>query len=302
MLISRTPATRLSASLIAIAFVVLAACGGDDEPAATTTNPDESPTTTSADTTTPASTTTVPEGGVVTDSGLVYVLVEEGTGEMPEPGDLVDVHYTGTLEDGTVFDSSIDRGEPISFVLGLGQVIAGWDEGIGLMQVGEKAQLIIPPALGYGAAGSGESIPPNSTLIFDVELVTITAAPDAPTEVADDDYETTTSGLQYFDLQVGEGDLPADGAQVSVHYTGWLEDGTRFDSSIPRGQPFTFTLGDPGLIPGFNEAVASMTTGTLRQVVIPPDLAYGSSGAGGIIPPDATLIFEIELIDFTAAP
>lgn len=299
MLTSPITARRAGAFLAVVSALVLAACGGGDD-ATTTTTSDQTTTTTEAGATTLATTTTIPEGAIVTDSGLGYLLVEEGDGETPEAGDLVDVHYTGMLEDGTVFDSSIDRGEPISFVLGQGAVIAGWDEGIGLMQVGEKAQLIIPPDLGYGATGSGASIPPNATLIFDVELVSVTSAPDAPTEVSDDDYETTATGLQIFDIQAGDGEVPPEGAQVSVHYTGWLEDGTRFDSSIPRGQPFTFTLGDPGLIAGFNEAVSTMATGTIRQVVMPPDLAYGSEGAGGVIPPDATLIFELELIEFTA--
>jgi peptidylprolyl isomerase len=110
---------------------------------------------------------------ITTDSGLQYVDIEEGTGATPQSGQTVVVHYTGTLQDGTKFDSSRDRDRPFSFRLGAGQVIRGWDEGISTMKVGGRRQLIIPPELGYGARGAGGVIPPNATLIFDVELLRI---------------------------------------------------------------------------------------------------------------------------------
>jgi peptidylprolyl isomerase len=241
------------------------------------------------------------ENQVTTASGLKYVVVEEGTGTTPKPGDLVKVHYSGTLEDGTKFDSSYDRGEPIEFILGRGQVIPGWDEGIGLMKVGGKAKLIIPPDLAYGEQGAGGVIPPNATLNFDVELVAAEPGPppppDAPTQVDEADYTTTDSGLKYYDLEEGSGDLPKNGQMATVHYTGWLEDGTMFDSSLLRGQPFSFPVGAGQVIPGWDEGVASMKVGGKRQLVIPADLAYGESGAGGVIPPNATLIFEVELLE-----
>ena len=106
-------------------------------------------------------------------SGLQYIEIEAGSGAAAKPGDMVSVHYAGTLPDGTPFDSSYNRGQPIRFKLGVGQVIKGWDEGIAMMKVGGKAQLIIPPELGYGARGAGGVIPPNATLHFDVELVGI---------------------------------------------------------------------------------------------------------------------------------
>lgn len=108
-----------------------------------------------------------------TPSGLKYVDIVEGTGASPQPGQTVVVHYTGTLEDGTKFDSSRDRNQPFSFKLGVGQVIKGWDEGVASMKVGGQRQLVIPPELGYGARGAGGVIPPNATLIFDVELLRI---------------------------------------------------------------------------------------------------------------------------------
>lgn len=110
---------------------------------------------------------------ITTDSGLKYKELQEGTGATPKKGQTVVVHYTGTLEDGTKFDSSRDRNQPFSFKLGAGEVIKGWDEGLSTMKVGERRQLIIPPELGYGARGAGGVIPPNATLIFDVELLRI---------------------------------------------------------------------------------------------------------------------------------
>jgi len=108
---------------------------------------------------------------VTTPSGLKYVDEVVGGGDSPQQGKKVKVHYTGRLTDGKKFDSSVDRGQPFEFTIGIGQVIKGWDEGVMTMKVGGKRQLIIPPDLGYGARGAGGAIPPNAELIFDVELL-----------------------------------------------------------------------------------------------------------------------------------
>ncbi len=122
---------------------------------------------------TPEASSVSEETLITTDSGLQYVDVVEGTGAMPQAGQRVTVHYTGTLEDGTKFDSSRDRGRPFTFQIGVGQVIKGWDEGVATMRVGGQRKLIIPAELGYGSRGAGGIIPANATLLFDVELLRI---------------------------------------------------------------------------------------------------------------------------------
>jgi peptidylprolyl isomerase len=110
---------------------------------------------------------------VTTASGLQYVDLVQGTGAQPRPGQTVIVHYTGWLTNGKKFDSSRDRGKPFPFQIGRKKVIAGWDEGVATMQVGGKRKLVIPPDLGYGPRGAGDKIPPNSTLVFEVELLDV---------------------------------------------------------------------------------------------------------------------------------
>ena len=154
---------------------------------------------------------------VTTKSGLKYLVLSKGKGVHAELNKNVEVHYTGYLTDGKVFDSSVERGDPIEFILGTGQVIAGWDEGISLMNVGDKLRLIIPSNLAYGEKGAGTVIPPNSTLIFDVELISIgDSIPAAIIKYHDlkknnfNDYNFKESQLNSFGyqlLQVGKVDL-----------------------------------------------------------------------------------------------
>jgi FKBP-type peptidyl-prolyl cis-trans isomerase len=121
-------------------------------------------------------------------------------------------------------------------------------------------------------------------------------ATDKPTQLAPDAFTQTQSGLRYTDILVGKGEPAKPGNQVTVHYTGWLENGTRFDSSVLKNRAFQFDLGAGRVIAGWDEGVAGMSPGGIRQLIIPPDLGYGTSGAGNVIPPNATLIFEVQLI------
>ena len=116
-------------------------------------------------------------------------------------------------------------------------------------------------------------------------------------EVDMDSVTTSPSGLQYRDIVVGTGKAASAGDTAVVHYTGWLMDGTKFDSSVDRGQPFDFPLGAGAVIAGWDEGVGSMKVGGKRELIIPPDLGYGDRGAGAVIPPGATLKFEVELLE-----
>jgi len=230
---------------------------------------------------------------VKTDSGLKYWDIKEGTGASPSKTDEVKVHYSGWLLDGSLFDSSVKRGQPAQFKLN--RVIKGWTEGVSTMKLGGKRRLEVPPDLAYGK-NARPKIPADSTLIFEVELLDIIAGP-KPTPVEGIQPVTTPSGLKYWDIKVGDGPGPEGDASktVTVHYSGWLTDGTLFDSSVQRGQPTTFQLN--GVIKGWTEGVGSMKKGGKRRLEIPPDLGYGDGGSPPVIPAKATLIFEVELLE-----
>ena len=356
-----------------------------------------------------------------TGSGLEYGVLEAADeGQPPKADDLVEVHYTGWLTDGTKFDSSFDRGKPASFAVN--GVIKGWTEGLQLMNVGSRYKFVIPAELGYGPQPSGQ-IPPNSKLIFDVTLIGVTRMPEFPSRpagetrttesgvsfqvlapgkgancserdglafryaiwklgkadgepvVADQNIDptlldcserqrghrisgtidnlpfpwlkelatefkdgmkmrvevpeklfpnaqantvwtlelmgiskvpefravdpakaiTTDSGLVYEVLEQGSGVSPKAADMVSVNYTGWLTDGSMFDSSHARGAPAEFPLNR--VIKGWTEGLQLMGEGGRYLFSIPGDLAYGPRGSPPKIPANATLVFLVELLE-----
>ena len=266
-------------------------------------------------------------------------LIDREIGDTTSPksvsGSPILVHYTGWIYDpskpdgkGAQFDSSRTRIAPFSFIIGVGRVIKGWDQGLIGMHIKGKRTLIIPASLAYGEQPR-PNIQPNSNLMFDVELInivprgdegqtgaastTISSQPTAPAPApapvvpvfidAKAPLPATTMDLILIDTAVGSGKLAEAGMPVSVHYTGWLYDakqpggkGTKFDSSVDRNQPFVFPLGGKRVIRGWDEGVAGMKVGGKRTLIIPPQFGYGERGAGGVIPPNATLIFDVQLI------
>lgn len=232
-----------------------------------------------------------------TESGLTYIETQAGTGRTPEEGDLVTMNFVGMLDDGTVWADTIAEGQPITVPATDEDLFPGWKEGLLLMKEGGKARLIIPPDLAFGAEGAGGVIPPDATVTMDVELISAEAPPQ-PTAVDEGDLTTTDSGLQYYDIEVGEGDMPVEGQEVVVNFVAWLQDGEAYIASSDGqgGEPLTFAIGSDAVFPGWEEGVMTMQKGGKRLLVIPPDLALGDQG-GGRIPPNSTLLMEVELVD-----
>ncbi|MGD9546309.1 MAG: FKBP-type peptidyl-prolyl cis-trans isomerase [Candidatus Krumholzibacteriia bacterium] len=217
--------------------------------------------------------------------GLSYVDSVMGDGAVVEADDFVEVHYTGWLyengEKTTKFDSSVDRGLPFALLLGRSFVIQGWEKGIPGMHVGGKRTLLIGPEMAYGEQGRPPVIPPSSTLAFDIEVLSL---PMLDIEI----------------LQQGDGPVAEPGDQISVHYSGWIweggQKGALFDTSLSRGEPYRFRLGAGMVIPGWDVGLEGMKVGTRAQLIIPPAMGYGAQGYGQSIPPNSTLVFEVELV------
>jgi FKBP-type peptidyl-prolyl cis-trans isomerase len=228
-----------------------------------------------------------------TKSELEIKNLVEGDGAVATLGSQISVHYSGWLyapdstgSKGTFFDGSVDRGQQFKFILGFGQVIPGWDQGLEGMKVGGKRELIIPADLAYGDQEMG-TIPANSALIFEVELFEVI---DLSADVIKDD------------LVVGTGDEATPGMLVEVHYTGWLMNpdstdskGAQFDSSHDRDETLKLLLARNQVIPGWDLGLLGMKVGGTRRMTIPPFLAYGERDLG-IIPPNSVLIFDVDLI------
>ena len=236
------------------------------------------------------------------DKGKGLKIYDEkvGSGKPAMIGTNLKVHYTGWLVSGRKFGSSKDLGKPFEVVLGAGKMIKGWEQGLDGMREGGVRWLRVGPSMGYGASAF-TMIPPNSTLVFRIELVESMVDPEIAAKM--DFFPDTTTltfehgseGLRYAVIQQGEGEPARTGANVKVHYTGWLTNGYKFDSSRDRDQVFAFPLGGGRVIRGWDLGVAGMLPGEKRILIIPPGLGYGSRGAGPI-PGGATLIFAVEYL------
>jgi len=160
---------------------------------------------------------------------------------------------------------------------------------------GRLAALALAALVGVGGCAAGGGTGSSASTSKDTSTSTAAKSTDATTSM-NAGVTTLPDGLKYEDLKVGDGPVAENGMNVQVNYTGWLTDGTKFDSSLDRGQPFAFTLGGGNVIRGWDEGVKGMKVGGKRKLTIPPDLGYGAAGAGGTIPPNATLVFEVDLL------
>jgi peptidylprolyl isomerase len=248
------------------------------------------------------------------DSGLQFMDDSVGTGREAKTDDLISIHFKGWMVPkdtaGELFtDWSMDENknmlslgdsksmnQPIKYVLNTGSFIKGTDEGIVGMKVGGVRTIIIPSKLAYGEAGIG-FVPPNTDLKIVIELLEVKDKVVA--EMWDVDstlFKTTASGLKYAIINKGDGPAVEANKVVTVHYSGYLQDGTLFDSSIERDEPIQFVVGQGQVIPGWDEGMLLLKKGDKARFVIPPQLGYGEMDLEKI-PANSTLIFDTEIVD-----
>lgn len=246
------------------------------------------------------------------ESGLSYVDEKTGEGREVKDGDLVVIHFTvWKLNDSTdIFGdwqndstknsfriaSSYESNQTMKYIVGSEQFVKGSDEGFIGLKSGGKRTIIIPSELAYGQEGFGP-IPPNTSIKLLVEVLEVKEPIVAVMWDVDSTlYKETESGLKYAIIQEGDGPAVVKGNIVSVHYSGFLSDGTLFDSSVERDEPFSLLAGMGQVIPGWDEGLALLKQGSKARLIIPPALGYGDRDLG-VIPPNSTLIFDIEMIE-----
>ena len=251
---------------------------------------------------------------VTLETGLQYMDDSLGTGREAKADDLVSIHFKGWMvpkdtASELFSDWSADqsknmlslgdskmRNQPIKFILNSGSFIKGTDEGIVGMKTGGRRTMIIPAKLAYGEAGMG-FIPPNTDLKVTIELLEVKDRVVAEMWKVDSTlFKTTASGLKYAIISQGEGPVVEAGKVVTVHYSGYLQNGTMFDSSVERDEPIMFVVGQGQVIPGWDEGMQLLKKGDKARFVIPPQLGYGEMVLEKI-PVNSTLIFDTEVID-----
>ena len=257
-------------------------------------------------------------------TGVYYVESAKGNGPKIDSGMFVKMNFTiSTIEGGKLF-SSLDRGEPIRMEYGKPFDTRGFDECVIKMTKGSKAKFIVPSAMAFGPQGRGSTVAPFTTVIYDVEVLELQTKAQVDKEQQDKqkadelkklnaknneasdraaylkakgyNVKPTASGLYYIEKAKGTGAKAVPGKKVKVHYTGTLLDGTKFDSSRDRNQPFEFTLGQGQVIKGWDEGIGMMNVGGKAILVIPSEIGYGDRDMGSI-PSYSTLVFDVELLE-----
>ena len=251
-----------------------------------------------------------------TESGLQYKLHTRNTGDKPIPGDLITIDLQYSTEKDSVIMSTFGTGQPFVMPLQEPTFKGGIEEGFAMLSKGDSATFLIP-ADSIFAKTFGKPLPPfvrkGSMLTFVVKMVDIKTKKQMDAENEKRKMEEqqklaeyitknnvtvkpSESGLYYVETLAGTGEQAAKGKTVSVHYTGKLLDGKVFDSSVQRGQPIKFPLGVGQVIPGWDEGISLMKVGGKATLIIPSRIGYGERGAGGVIPPFAPLVFDVELV------
>lgn len=258
-------------------------------------------------------------------SGLYYIETKKGSGLKPKTGDYGKIHLIVMNMKGDTLHSTYQRGEPLMWEMGKDFDNKGVTEALALMSKGSKANIIVPSTLAFGEQGRGELVPPYTTLYYELELTDVVTKAAYQAEQAAKEQKAaaekemakkeepskiqnylkankitvapTASGLYYVEVKKGTGTQAAAGKKVTVHYTGTLIDGKKFDSSFDRNKPYEFVLGQGQVIPGWDEGIALMKKGGKAKLIIPSKLGYGEDGSAPVIPPSAPLIFDVELVD-----
>lgn len=257
-------------------------------------------------------------------SGLYYLEQKAGSGRLPKEGDMLQVHFTVGLVDGTQLFSSYTQ-EPIDIEFGKPFDTKGFDEALTYLRKGTKAKLIVPSSLAFDSVGRSQMIPPYTTLIYEVELMKIRDLAEVQAERAakakveelareqakfseaakigkylrDNNIqkEPTATGLFYIEAEAGNGTQAEAGKRVKVHYTLYNIEGKKLQSSKDMDRPFEFTLGRGEVIRGWDEGVAMMKAGGKARFIVPSELAYGANQRGADIPPYSPLVFDVELLE-----